>query len=276
MLLKYLISLLAGMIGGGLSGFLGIGGGLAYIAAISPLLIYFHVPEEIQTQCTIANSLFAVMFASISVNISHIRSKLIYPKEVLLTGLTSIIFSALVLYFFVRSEWYTTEVYTFVILGVLPLLLIQSIFNQKHSSSISQKPERISFYWLKTAFCGAFSGVVSILTGFGGGVVLVPFLQRINKIHMTKAKAISVGMIFIMSFVVSITNLLEQPTHVIPVAHQGYIIWPIILPIILGTTIGGPIGVKLSKIVKIQAIHLTFIIFVSVLIVKYFFKIFSF
>ena len=278
MLLKFLISFLAGSLGGALSGFLGIGGGLAYIIAIQPLLFYFNVPEEIQAQCTIANSLFAVMFASISVNISELKNKKGYPKEVLLTAFLAIISSNILLQTFIKSVWYTNEVYTYVILGILPLLLIQSIYNKKEDKKNSSQPTETietSYYWLKTGLSGAFSGIISILTGFGGGVVLVPFLQRFTKVNIHKAKSISIGMIFIMSFFISISNLLAIPSEEIPVAHQGFIIFPIIIPIIIGASLGAPIGVKLSKIVKTQVIHLTFIIFVSVLIIKYFFKLFT-
>jgi uncharacterized membrane protein YfcA len=58
---------------------------------------------------------------------------------------------------------------------------------------------------------GGFAGVLSALSGLGGGVIIISILNLRYNVNMIKAKSISLGVIFITSLVMSISNMLEEP-----------------------------------------------------------------
>lgn len=82
--------ILAGLGGGFLAGFLGIGGGIIYILVLPTVLLHVGVPESELAQYVIANSIFGTTVAAFAGSISLLRTKDFYWKEVTLVGMSAV------------------------------------------------------------------------------------------------------------------------------------------------------------------------------------------
>ena len=69
----YSFLVLAGAVGGFVSGLIGIGGGIIYVFVIPYALPYFNIPEQWQAQFIIANSLAAILLGSVIANYVHYK-----------------------------------------------------------------------------------------------------------------------------------------------------------------------------------------------------------
>ena len=114
---------------------------------------------------------------------------------------------------------------------------------------------------------GALAGSISALSGLGGGVVIIPILNLRFKQSMRKAKSISLGVIFITSMVMSISNLLAEPMTNINGQNIGYVVWPLVLVLSLGVIIGSPYGVRIARKLSNRTISYIFVSFLGVVII---------
>ena len=120
---------------------------------------------------------------------------------------------------------------------------------------------------------GAIAGLVSSLTGLGGGVIIIPLLTMRFKLSLLKAKTISLAMIFISTFTVSINNLMiMSPINSEDIDTIGYIVPSFILPISLGVFLGSPLGVRWSNILKRRQLDILFMTFVFLVLLEKFYE----
>ena len=263
-MLDYLYLLLAGIGGGFLAGLLGIGGGIIYILILPIALAQLGAPQDEMVQYVISNSIFGTLFASLAANIAEIRNKRFYRNEVLVVGLLGAISSLFILNFVVHTPWYSREVFNGVVIVVMIFILINVLTHSNPQNKfIREKP----FSKSRLSAAGMSGGVVSALSGLGGGTVIVPILNSAMRMNIKKAKSISLGMIFFSSLFMTLFNLLETPTLHFDRFHIGYIVFPIAIPLSIGVVIASPIGVKLSRKFPSYLISYIFSIFVIIVII---------
>lgn len=101
--------------------------------------------------------------------------------------------------------------------------------------------------WWRPALAGAASGVVNGFFGGGGGMLLVPMLVQVCGLSQRKAFATSVAVILPMCILSSIIYL-----------FRGGVDWMAALPYLLGGLIGGFLGGKLFKNVKMDWLRRAF------------------
>ena len=255
--------LIAGLMGGILAGLLGIGGGVIYILILESSLKKAGVCDDQLVLYVIANSVFAIFIASISGNIKSIWKRNMYYKEVLLIGLVSSICSILGVKFIVHTSWYSKEKFNVIVVFLLVFMLLKMVF-KKHNQLIEEK-----FHFQKHGFIGVVAGFISSLSGLGGGVVVVPLLQNVFKMNIKKAKNISLGVIGVMAFFLSIFNMLVSPTCISSKFQMGVIVIPLAIIMSVGVAIGSPLGVKLSEKISERKLNWIFgLLIVSVIIRK--------
>lgn len=97
-------------------------------------------------------------------------------------------------------------------------------------------------------FIGVFIGAINGLFGAGGGMLLVPALTLVLGLEQKRAHATAIAIILPLCAVSSITYALRASFD-----------WNIILPTVIGVTIGGIIGAMLLK--KMSNGALTFIFY---------------
>lgn len=265
MLVSLLILSVVGILGGILAGMLGIGGGIVYILALEFYLPQVGVlPHEVH-QFVIANSLFAVFFASISSCYKLIQLKTFYVKQTIIVASGGILASFLTLRLFVNTPYYSKTQFDLVVLIILSYMLfrvIKKVSSKELDTSLNEVPKR------GFILSGIAGSIIASLSGMGGGVVMIPIFTTVLKIDIKTARSISLGVITITAGFMSINNLLQIPeTALIEATQFGYIIPQITFPIIGGVLLGGQLGVSLSKNMKASTVSIIYGIFLSCYII---------
>lgn len=247
-----------------MAGLLGIGGGIVYILILPFALERIGVPQIEIVQYVISNSIFGTLFASLSGNIAEIKNKRFYRNEILVVGLLGAISALFVLNFIVHTSWYSKEIFNGVVIMAMIYIFINLISNSNPKNRFIRE---IPFSKRRLSLAGISGGIISALSGLGGGTVIVPILNSAMKMNIKKAKAISLGVIFFSSSFMTLFNLLEKPLLKLEAFHFGFIVFPVVVPLSIGVVIASPIGVKISRRFPSYIISYIFSIFVLIVII---------
>ncbi len=253
---------LIGIFGGMIAGMVGVGGGVFYVLVLPMVFTYAGLPANETTPFVIANSLVGIAVASLVSVLSHINMLKLYWKEGLALGLSAIISSVTLTHFFVHSPYFSPFIFRVVLVGIMLFILLKMWFLTAKNTQVQD--HKIAPH--KMATSGFVSGVISAVTGLGGGVIVIPILQIIFKQSVQKAKMLSLTMIFLSAFAMSIQNILSQPSISIPIIHWGYVLPSLTFPLAAGSVIGARLGVKLSKGFSDTVLRFIFMGFVLVVL----------
>ncbi|MFP4091418.1 MAG: sulfite exporter TauE/SafE family protein, partial [Cyclobacteriaceae bacterium] len=264
-LTDYIWLFVAGLGGGFLAGLLGIGGGIIYILILPLALRNAGVPELEVAQYIVANSIFGTTAASLFGSITLIKHKDFYLKEVLLVGISGIITSYALLYFFVNTPLFSEKIFNAAVILFLLLILLTS-FGKLQQKLLFSKPVSNEQRWYISTGC--LSGAMSALSGLGGGTVVVPLLKSGLHMDIKRARSISLGVIFIVSGFITLFNLLEEPNFAYQGGNLGYIVFPVVLPMSLGVLLSSSFGVKVSRKISSQIISYIFAAFLLLVIIR--------
>jgi uncharacterized membrane protein YfcA len=261
--MEYVYLALAGLAGGFLAGLLGIGGGILYILILPVALSGAGVPDYEIVQYTIANSLFGTFAASLSGTISLFRKGEFYPKEVFIVGVFSVAAALLSLNYIVNTPFYSQRAFNIVVILVLGFVLVKTITRAKRAPAYD---ENMPHKNLILGGSGLFGGLISSLSGLGGGAIIVPLLNIGMRMDIKMAKSISLGMIVLSSISMTIFNSFEQPVYDIRMYNTGYLVWPIALTLSAGVVVASPIGVAVGRRAPSHIISYVFSIFILIVI----------
>lgn len=256
---------LAGLLGGFIAGLVGIGGGVVYVFIIPIALRYLGVPFQEIPQYTIANSIFAILFASASASFINFHAKNFFVREVLILGSLGVAASILCLEFVVNTRWYSVLEFNIVIIILLLYMLYNTLLSAK---KVYVTPLHALKKW-KLVLLGIAAGVISALSGLGGGIIVIPVLNTLMKVDIRKASSISLGVITIFALFMTIFNMMEQSDLPWDFAFaKGYIIFPVGISLALGVIIASPIGVRVAGKIKASTISYVYAFFLIVVILK--------
>ena len=263
--MDYFILVIAGVLGGTVAGLLGVGGGVVYILILPSFLRNYGICDEEMVSFVVSNSIFSVLFVSISGNIKSIIAKTFDYKKVFLIGVSGAISSILSMEFIVRSAWYSKMEFNIAVSLLLSIMFVR-LFNK-----IDSKPKvnHVFFYVLT----GVIAGLASALSGLGGGVIIVPLLLYFYGNSVKEAKTISLGVIGIMAFSLTMKNIFSDIDCVELDYTSGYIVFPIASLLSLGVVLGTPLGIKISNIISEKWLRYLFALMLLIVIVKKFFEI---
>jgi uncharacterized membrane protein YfcA len=258
----YALLLIAGVIGGFVSGLLGIGGGIIYIFVIPYALHFWNIPPEWHAQVIIANSLAAIFFSSLAANYTHYKKKYYYPRPILIIGTSAIIASSLALKFLINTELFSMKAFLCCLIILLLYMVVLTLKGAivPANDSVQKVP-----VWGLTLI-GILSGLVAAASGLGGGIIVIPLLNRFFGINIRKAGAISMGVIMLSSFAITIVNL---NTSVSPPVEGsiGLIIPGICLALSATVLFTSPIGVATAHKLTPRWISLIYAGFLLIIIV---------
>ena len=261
----YIGLIVAGLGGGFLAGFLGIGGGIVYILILPVALQHVGVAEAELAQYVIANSIFGTTIAALSGSASLVRHRDFYWPEVGLVGISAVLTAFLLLFTFVNTPLYSKRLFTLATIVFLVLILLSAL-SRKYGNLLFRQPIANASRWY--VITGATSGAMSALSGLGGGTITVPMLTSGLHINIKRAKSISLGVIFIASAGMTIFNMIDQPELPVAFGRIGYIVLPVSGTLSLGVLLGSPLGVSVARRVSSAVISWSFIGFVGVVLVK--------
>lgn len=237
--------LLWGFFAGFMGGLLGIGGGLIFVLVIPEAAAQLGVLPENLVSVTIANSLACTFFTTFAAGIRRFSSDELVRKASLWMGISSTIVSVLVLRYLVNPGFLSPFYFHYFFLSVLVFLMIRLFFRwRKKDAEVMERPQESVPAMLLT---GVFSGVVSPLSGLGGGIVVVPVLHAILHFPISKAQAVSLGVIAISTLISSVFNLFETIQLPTGVPAFGLLLLPVMLSLAPTAMLGSLAGSALSR-----------------------------
>ena len=273
---QIILLLVFGMAGGFLAGLLGIGGGIIYVFVLRYYFRSIGLDDEAIAPFVLSNSISATFFAGFSGTIKQIQKKNFYLREVLLAGSAGVISGLLITWSIVQYKWYTDKDLTYVLILVMPLFLYQIFKKDKRApdSDIRTETKPVNSLWYILA--GIFTGGIASLAGLGGGVIMIPILTAVLGVHIRKASSISLGIIPMQAMAMGIYYATQAGSDAITLDYStGYIVWPVLLPLVVGVVAMAPFGVKVSHKLSPKLIKTIFTIVVGIILIKLIFEAFG-
>jgi uncharacterized protein len=219
---------LVGLVGGGLSALLGIGGAVITTPAIrllgaAPIL-------------AVGSTVPAILPGAVSGSLRYSREGLVDWRIALGTGGSGALFALL-------GAWTSQFVEGGILMVLTAVLMLWSGISVIRSGRVTVGPSSLGDEGRGTrrpgpvliGAVGASSGFVAGLLGVGGGIVLVPALTGPLGISMKRAVASSLVAVAIFSVPALITH-----------AALGHIDWRYALPLMIGVVPGARLGARLT------------------------------
>lgn len=247
------------VLGGFLSGFVGLGGAVV----ISPLLLLLPPVfgfEEIPMRAVAGLSMMQVFFGSVSGTIVHRANKFINNHVFLYVGIPLAVSALIGSYISKFLSHFSVMVMFdfFIILSFILLIKEKKQINDEASS------KEMKFHKGFSILLGTITGIISGIIGAGGGIIMIPAFLKIFKLSFKTAIGTSLAIVFMGSFFGAIGKIISLQVD-----------YKMALPIIIGSVIAARFGAKVNKITpqKVIRVFLLFIILLSILQVSY--KIFT-
>jgi uncharacterized protein len=245
--LEFLFLGVIGVIGGMLSGLVGVGGGIVFV----PGLLY---AGGWRIQEAVAASLVIIIFSSLSGTIGNARSN--DPVNWRVAGLLSLAVapSSLIGVFISRVS---PEV---VVQVAFATLLLALAYPTARGGGDYEGNKQIPLPLVFLA--GIFIGTVSGLVGVGGGVVMVPLM--VLGMGLTTKRAVSTSLAVVM-----FTGIVGAIGYVATGFRdpQQLLSLP---PLIIGSVIGAPLGVRTRDWLPESAVRIGFGVFMVIVALRLF------
>ncbi len=270
-----LILAAAGFTGGFFSGFLGIGGGIIFIPFLDYFLKKLGYGGEELVRYILANSLFIIIFTGAFTSWKQYQHGNFYLKPVLYTAFPGIITSLGVSILIRQADWYNSEYFGIFFVALLLLVAI-NMFVKDFSKQEDQLEAGGKSSLRKFLGIGAVTGIMSSLSGLGGGMIMIPCFLHWVKTDIKKSTSISAGVVPLLALPMAVFYMTVKPeVPGAPVFRLGYILFAYTLPIIAGVAYMAPLGVKVARKVKGKQIQIIFALVILVTITKMLINLFS-
>jgi len=229
----FLILLIIGAIVGYYSGLIGTGGNIILIPVFDILFHYLKIPETEVVKFMIAHSFFITAFTGLSVSYKQFKVKNLYVKEVLFISIAGMITAFFMTEFIKNGNWYHKSDFDLVFFTLLLILAIRMLFFKQPPPPINDNHLNKPYF----PIIGIVAGLISSLSGLGGGIIVIPILTDILKTPLKKASSISIGVVAMLALPISVSylsiNARSAMQHVLP-AQVGYISMFIAAPVLIG------------------------------------------
>ena len=229
----FLILLLIGAIVGYYSGLIGTGGNIILIPVFDILFHYLKIPETEVVKFIIAHSFFITAFTGLSVSYKQFKAKNLHVKEVLFISIAGMITAFFMTEFIKNGNWYHKSDFDLVFFTLLLILAIRMLFFKQPPPPINENHLNKPYF----PIIGIVAGLISSLSGLGGGIIVIPILTDILKTPLKKASSISIGVVAMLALPISASYLSidarSAMQHVLP-AQVGYISMFIAAPVLIG------------------------------------------
>ena len=247
-----IVMLVIGILGGFISGLVGIGGAIVIYPALLLLPPLFGLPTY---SAYIASGLTSsqVFFSTLSGSLNAYKSKNFSRTLILNMGSGMVIGSMLgaILANLINVQFVNT---VYIIIALLALILM--------FIKVTPSTSHIKLNRLLLITIGGIIGLVSGIVGAGGAFIIIPVLLVIFKLPMNMVVTNSIVIAFISSIGAFIIKLL-----------QGYIPINSAIPLILGSILFTPLGMKMGQKIPdyIQKTIICVLIVVAIIKLIFFF-----
>lgn len=268
-LIDYFLIGIFGSLGAFLSGLLGVGGGIIYIPVLTYFLSKSGMQGDMLVKGILANSLFTIIFSGSVSSYKQYKMGNFYPREILYTAIPGMLSALITTWFIKTGSWYSITTFNYVFASMLLIITLRMFMAKK--PSVTSQPDASM---LQYGFTGFFAGMVTAFSGLGGGVVMTPAITDILKQSIKKASSVSNGVIPLFAIILGVYNLSDSPADKISEWQVGYIVFPVIIPMILATFIFAPLGVRVAQKTSQATIRLVFASFVGLVLIKLLYELF--
>jgi uncharacterized membrane protein YfcA len=254
-----------GFVGGFLAGMLGVGGGIVFVPIFQEM-VRFHDVQSDKVPYILANSLAIVFVIGISATIKQYKLKNTNLRASLITGLFAVI-SSLSISFGIQYLGINDPVlFRYIFATILVITALRMLYGQ---SKNKPEIEQVNMPPMgKFIPAGLFAGVVTSLTGLGGGVVMVPYFNKILKLPIKFSTGLSLSVIPLIALPLLLFYTFNKPMLAIQHLQTGYIVWIIVLPIIIAAIIAAPYGVKFAQKLSSKTLTRIFLAFIILTLIK--------
>lgn len=264
--LQILLLFITGLVVGFYSGIMGTGGNVILIPILDALLAARGVHDEELVKSVIVHSLILTLFNGIFISYRQYRTNNFYPKEAAITAILGIITAFITTHLITSGDWYDKKKFNIVFVTML-LLLVIKLFTDRKSGVVETKERSNTALFLLT---GGVTGILTSLSGMGGGIILIPAFTDGMKMPIRKAASISISAIALLALPISFQYLMTKPAQDFPALplRMGYLSFGMILPILTGMFFAAPWGVKIAYKIHPLTIRFVFALIILFLCIK--------
>ncbi|MCD6363516.1 MAG: sulfite exporter TauE/SafE family protein [Synergistetes bacterium] len=223
--MSFFLLLITGFIAGGYGALVGLGGGFLIV----PALICLY--EKLSPERITAISLSIIAVSSLSATTAYIRLKKVDLK---IGGIITAFQIPVMIIGSILTKYISIKPFSFAF-GILLVILSILLMLKPTARAPKSKVEGINL--IKLALVGAITGTLSSLLGIGGGIVLVPALNRLYGMEAHQAVATSLFVLFFSSLTGAITHAFIT---------GGFKYLSIGVPLGAGVILGSQIGARIS------------------------------
>lgn len=255
-MIVFLILFICGIFAGTIAGLFGVGGGILF----TPILFYLFSLFGLENPAVwaIATSLLCTFMSSLSSTIQQRNEQNLHWREGLVVGLfgTAGIYLGKLI---VLSSWYTDKVFVLIFAILLIFVAILYIRRSRKVETVVNLDDDINTF--QSAGTGAAGGFAASLAGIGGGVVMVPTMNLVFRLDLSKSVSISSFAIVLISLSGWIQYALFAGSPVgVTEFTVGYVDFGTALPLLIGAFTGGFLGVKAGVSLSGQITNILFAI----------------
>jgi uncharacterized membrane protein YfcA len=254
----FLFYILIGLLAGFLAGLLGIGGGTILVPGLLAIFSHAHIPGQLQMHMAISTALTSIIFTSLiavyhqqrSFSINWLLFRQLVPG--MIVGIVMGASLTLLL---------STQTLKLLFSLFLFLVAFKLLF---HKSQVIKK-EVVVLTNLKKWLIGFFIGITSGMLGLSGGAIAVPVFLRLglSTHHAIATSSACVLLLAIMGAIVfTLTGL---HANNLPSGSVGFVYWPAVLGISIGSVLVVPLGTRLAKRTSGNILRRFFALFLFVL-----------
>jgi uncharacterized membrane protein YfcA len=255
--------LAAGALGGFLSGLLGVGGGIIFIPILDVILSRYGIRTEM-VKFILANSLAVIIFTGIFNSYRQYKAGNFFPSFILYTALPGMVTVLIASWLISKGEWYNKQLFNLVFACLLIPGTIRMFFTKKEVKNLKETISREKFIAV-----GSVTGIFTAFSGLGGGLVMVPAFVNLLRLEMKKATSVSAGVVPFFALPAVVYYMLRSPvSDELHLHHLGFLVYPVIVPMIAGTLLTVPLGVKLGHKMPARTVQLIFAVFVLTVLCK--------
>jgi uncharacterized protein len=228
----------AGLAGGLLLGLIGVGMALVTVPFLTFMLPSLGFNAEASPLIALASSMVIAAIGSVSSLRVH------QQKGTINWGLIRLMLPAS-LFGVVLGSLLVTRLPALWLQWIFAAFLFYVAFSMlKPSANTAQLQKTPSAQWLR--WFPALVGFTGSFIGAGGGVLMVPFLNRFMAMPKAVASSVAVG------FPVTVFGAISYMLQTAPVSHPdliGAVYWPAVLGMSIGSVVAAPLGVRLATLV---------------------------
>ncbi|OCG57027.1 hypothetical protein A9G41_06865 [Gilliamella sp. Nev5-1] len=264
MILEFIIFLSIGAVAGLLAGMFGVGGGALIVPSLIFTLNYFNLGNAWVNHIAIATSLATIIGTSLSSSYIYNKNNNIQWNILRKMVLGCIIGTLGGSYMtpYIPGVWLKWIFIIFLIYVSGQFILQASKVSQNHTS------KNISINNSIFIFAGTLIGIFAALVGVGGGVLVVPFLQKCG-IDMRKAIGTSAAFTLPVAIGGTVGYIIAGwHTPQLPQYCLGFIYLPAALTIMLASIPMAKVGAQIAQKLSIKKLIKFFGVFLLLLAIK--------